>query len=73
MHNDVVAKTKNLESDAIIRDRPFDIQGGTRIFPCDKLFFSLFLHNKFLFSSKLQQFFLRKSHIKIKKGNKAKH
>ena len=36
---------------------PFDIQGargggGAGIFPCDKLFFSLFLHNKLFFSKK---------------------
>ena len=33
-----------------IRDGPFDIQGGAGIFPGDKLFFSLFLHNKLFFS-----------------------
>ena len=32
-------------------DGPFNIQGGgAGIFPCDKLFFSLFLHNKLFFS-----------------------
>ena len=44
----------------MLRDGPFDIQGGgAGIFPRDKLFFSLFLHNK-LFISKVNcnQFFI---------------
>ena len=36
----------------VIRDGPFDIQGGggAGIFPRDELFVSLFLHNKLFFS-----------------------
>ena len=35
----------------LLRDGPFDIQGGgAGIFPRNELFFSLFLHNKLFFS-----------------------
>ena len=49
-----------------LRDGPFDIQGGAGIFPRDKLFFSLFLHNKLFFSkvncSKFFYFFEKITH-----------
>ena len=55
----------------VVRDGPFDIQGGgAGIFPRNKLFFSLFKHNK-LFLSKVNRnkffYFFEKIHIKIRK------
>ena len=58
---DLALKIKISHAFFKIRDGPFDIQGGAGIFPRDKLFFSLFLHNKlFFFKSKLQQVFFFK-------------
>ena len=60
----------------IVRDGPFDIRGGGGgwDFSCDKLFFSLFLHNKlFFFKSKLQQdfYFFKKNTLKSEKLNES--
>ena len=59
-------------SQALGTDHLISGGGGAGIFPRDKLFFSLFLHNKlFFFKSKLQQVFNIEK-IQILKSEKCK-